>query len=178
MIAPKYTVRFQMKERPDKMIPLEDFVKDAAGRASVIFEAKGQVLPMLHFVDGDGEESVTPVPMNDKDEASAFIRAMCAVFQAKRAVFITEAWMLSEIGGIPDQVMKRTDRHGIRNEPGRIEVILINGEDQAEGLLMATREIIRNGNHKPTLGPLSIMKGMDQAQGRLVGFLPPMGARQ
>jgi hypothetical protein len=167
-----------MKERPDKMIPLEDFVKDAAGRASVIFEAKGQVLPMLHFVDGDGEESVTPVPMNDKDEASAFIRAMCAVFQAKRAVFITEAWMLSEIGGIPDEVMKRTDRHGIRNEPGRIEVILINGEDQAEGLLMATREIIRKGNHKPTLGPLSIMKGMDQAQGRLVGFLPPMGARQ
>jgi hypothetical protein len=160
------------------MISLEEFVKDAASRASTIFEAKGEVLPMLHFVDGDGEESVTPVPMNDKDEASAFIRAMCAVFNAKRAVFITEAWMLSEIGGISPEVMERTDRHGVRNEPGRIEVLLLNAEDQHEGLLMATQEIIRKGNRKATLGPLSIMKGMDQAQGRLVGFLPPVGSRQ
>ena len=60
-----------------------------------------------------------------------------------RYVHISEGWMRGRDKPISDEEMERIKRHGVRNDPKRIEVVLIAAEDYEAGYVMTTREIIR-----------------------------------
>jgi hypothetical protein len=72
--------------------------------------------------------------------------------KAVRVVFIDEGWMLEAFGDAHIDLDK-IEREGVRGQAGRKEVIMWCAEDAQEGLLMATREIIRSGD-RVVLGAL------------------------
>lgn len=147
---------------------LREFIESISVNAETIFKESGQMLPMYHAINGEGEAFVFPAPPFPKAEAVPIVRTILKVIEATRVAFISEAWMLdARVGSVDvDKVM----REGIEDNPDRIEVIMISVEDNNEGLLMAMRRIIRDGD-KATLGDLDFMPATN-AEGRMVGLLP------
>lgn len=155
-------------------IPLRKFVEHCARRAEAIFKKQGRVLPMYHAIDRDGQDVVFPSPpVGGKDEQVAAARLMLEACGATRVAFIDEAWALDQ--GISDLDMKELNRTGLRNHPNRIEVILIAAEDQNEGMIMASSEIIRHGD-RAVIAKLKYMDeqhpGAGAYEGRMIGLLP------
>ena len=104
------------------------------------------------------------------------MKAYLAACGAVRVAFIDEAWTLDQEKN-PGVDIDKIYREGnsISNHPARIEAVIVSAEDHHEGLLMATREIIRHGN-KAVLGKLKFMDG-GSMEGRMVGLLPPLGTK-
>ena len=151
-------------------VPLRKFVEHAAERASRVFNRAGEFLPMYHYIDRDGKDFVVPAPpTQDKDAAVAIVRAVLEACGATRVAFLDEAWMLDAQRSGFD--FEQANRDGISKHPDRIEVLLISAEDQNEGLVMASREIIRHDN-RVVLGKLKFMPDGGELQGRMVGLLP------
>lgn len=147
---------------------LRKFVEHVASRAEYMFKKQGQLSPMYHAIDADGNNYVLAGPPGTKDEAVAQVKAFLQACGAVRVAFIDEAWTLSGEGGDVEEAYR--SGKSIRNHPNRIEVVMISAEDQNEGMLMATREIIRHGN-RAVLGKLRI-QDFDGVEGRMVGLLP------
>jgi len=155
---------------------LRQFVEYVARRAEYLFKKQGALSPMYHAIDAEGNNYVLPGPPGTKDQAVAQVRSFLKACRAVRVAFIDEAWVIdaeTSPGVDVEKIYREAD--SIRNHPARIEVVIVSGEDANEGLLMATREIIRHGN-KATLGKLKFMEG-GQSEGRMVGLLPASGSR-
>ncbi|MCA1452106.1 hypothetical protein I6F35_02615 [Bradyrhizobium sp. BRP22] len=151
---------------------LHEFIKRASELIGERFEEAGSIRPMFHFINGDGDDVVMLAPPdNDKDLVMGLVRAVLKGAAATRVVFIDEGWMVDGAVNIEDDELLR--RYGARNHPRRIEVVMFSGEDEHEGLVMATRKIVRKDTARPRLGPLeflSLLQGT--TEGRLVGLLP------
>ena len=74
------------------------------------------------------------------------------------------------------------DRHGVRNHPDRVEVLMFQGEDRDAGQMSMQRKIIRPANSKARLGPPDWLFDKNthniQSEGRMVGLLPVRGTKQ
>lgn len=76
-----------------------------------------------------------------------------------------------------EQLRSYMQEHSLEHLPGRKEVLLFSAEDQAEGSIMAMRDIIRPARGRARLGPLDLKAGHGTLEGRMVGLLPPAGTR-
>ncbi|MGY2987740.1 hypothetical protein [Bradyrhizobium sp. USDA 4508] len=150
------------------VIPLRKFVERCARRAETVFKKRGQLLAMYHAIDGAGNELIFPAPPGSKDQSVAKARELLKACEATRVAYLDEAWMMTDQSGLD---LAKIEREGVSKQPGRIEIVMIGAEDQAEGMLTAHCEIIRSGN-KAVLGKLQIDSKFDSAEGRMVGLLP------
>jgi hypothetical protein len=152
-------------------ISLRQFVEYVARRAEYLFKKQGALSPMYHAVDAEGNNYVLPGPPGTKDQAVAQVRSFLKACRAVRVAFIDEAWVIDaeRSPGVDVEKIYR-EAGSIRNHPARVEVVIVSGEDAKEGLLMATREIIRHGD-KAALGRLKFIE-YGQTEGRMVGLLP------
>jgi len=153
------------------------FVQHVASRAEYMFKKQGQLSPMYHAIDAEGNNYVLAGPPGTKDEAVAQVRTFLKACGAVRVAFIDEAWILDQekAAGVDIDKVYR-EGNSIRNHPGRIEAVIVSAEDQNEGVIMATREIIRHGN-RAVLGKLKIMPREGQMEGRMVGLLSSPGTK-
>jgi len=156
---------------------LRKFVEYVASRAEYLFKKQGQLSPMYHAIDADGNNYVLAGPPGTKDEAVAQVRTFLKACGAVRVAFIDEAWILDQEAS-RDVDIDKIYREGksISSHPNRIEAVMISAEDSNEGVMMATREIIRHGN-KAVLGKLNFMPSGGQLEGRMVGLLPSSGTK-
>jgi hypothetical protein len=152
------------------------FLEFAMKQATRIFNRTGQLCPMYHAVSSAGEDYVFPALPGDKDVSTAAARAFLVSIEATRVAFIDEAWMMAPKEGVSRDDLARYNAQGLSKQPGRIEVILICAEDEREGMLMATREIIRSGTDVH-LGALRILQA-DGMEDRMIGLLPRKGTVQ
>jgi hypothetical protein len=157
------------------MTTLKDFVTTADSSTVRIFKMVGKMLPMYHVVDGDGDELVFPSPDCDKDTAVRAVRAVLKRVRATRVLYIDEAWVVSSDGDEDKARAMETHQSGgggLEHYPGRMEVVLYVAEDEDEGALMARREITRDADGTPTLGPLVFYEAFGRHEGRMAGMLP------
>lgn len=156
---------------------LHAFVEQASRAAEKIFNKRGRLLPMWHYVDREGAEHVMPAPpMPDKDTSAMLMRALFVLEGVTRCIFIDEAWIVDSTVS-PDLGMEAAIRaakkQGLANHPARQEIVMFAAEDRSEGMLLARRMIERPAGRKPHLGPLIVVSGMGHMEGRFVGMLPP-----
>ena len=131
------------------------------------FDQTGHISPMYHIVDDDGRDMVMAAPPLDKDTMVKLMRVYLANLKAKRYLYIDEAWLATGKG-----VHDHAAHSSLEHFPGRSEVVMYCAEDQNEPMILASREIIREPNAKPCLGPLDIWP-FDRSEGRMVGLLIP-----
>jgi hypothetical protein len=154
---------------------LHELIETAAAVAQKQFLAQGHFSPVWHMVTADGEHLFSGPISHDKDTQVAMLKALMIIRKVVRYVFIDEAWIL-ERKCVDRAEIDRAYEQGIKNHPDRKEILMITGEDQTLGMLMARCDIIRERG-KVRLGPLVIDK-FDGMEGRMVGLLPALGARQ
>lgn len=146
---------------------LRKFVEEVADKIDIVFNHSLEIVPMWHIIAGDGEELILPSIAPDKDMACLFAQAFMAVTEAKRYVFIDEGWMAF----VKDE-SKIPISGGVKEIPGRKEIVMFMAEDIDEGTIMAHREIIRPEGKRPYLGPIKISDSGGVSEGRFCGLLP------
>src|SRR5262245_37757074 len=107
---------------------LQDFFACAAENAARLFNASGEVLPMWHSVNAQGEHVLIATPWandEEKDLASERLRLLFKATGVKRFAFIAEAWTA------PAKTMGEV-REGPRPSahPDRREILMISAEDR------------------------------------------------
>lgn len=157
---------------------LDQLVERASTFADEMLKRRGEVAPIWHMITSKGEDIIELTPPGDRDCALMIMRTLMELMDVVRYVHLSEGWMRdSRDGPIPDEEMEQINRHGVRNDPKRIEVVLIAAEDHEAGYVMSTREIIRPKHGRPYLGPLKAFP-QGQSEGRMVGMLPVRGKMQ
>jgi len=158
---------------------LKELMDFACNAGSATFLRHGQLRPVYHLIKRDGESVVMGAPHPNKDLAVAMLKAYMQINDIVRYVMMSEAWV-AKMGNVTEaeaEAVKHTAAtKGLADHPGREEVLHFIGED-AEGVVQASRDIIRPANGKPTLGPLRMYQS-SHAEGRMIGLLPrPAGAK-
>src|SRR6201987_5001091 len=148
---------------------LDQLIERASAFADGAMKQTGEVAPIWHMVTAKGETIIELTPPGDRDCALMILRTLMELMDVVHYVHISDGWMRGRDKPISDEEMERIKRHGVRNDPKRIEVVLIAAEDYEAGYVMTTREIIRPENGKPYLGPLV---EFPQGHCRMVGLLP------
>jgi hypothetical protein len=156
---------------------LDQLIERASAFADDAMKQTGEVAPIWHMVTAKGETIIELTPPGDRDCALMILRTLMELMDVVRYVHISEGWMRGRDKPISDEEMERIKRHGVRNDPKRIEVVLIAAEDYEAGYVMTTREIIRPKKGKPYLGPL-VEFPQGHSEGRMVGLLPVRGMMQ
>lgn len=161
------------------MITLREFVEAASVTAEAIFAESGTIRPMYQIVLGAEEHVVVAAPRLPKDQSVAAMRAIFTAVEATRYLFVNEAWTVATDKATDDGVQAFVEQGGsLEHWNGRREVVMFLAEDDAEGLLQAEREIIREDGAPPKLGPLRFLESGGVVSGRMVGLLPHKGALQ
>jgi hypothetical protein len=147
-------------------IEAETLIKCASGFVEQRMAEHGQINPFWHVVTAHDEQMIVPPMSDDKDEAVALMRVLLEVVDAKLCMFVTEAW---QIEVTTEEEIPATDYQRSQH-PSRKEVVMFQAED-IDGEITGHRDIIRDANGKPRLGPLKIER-MQMSSGRMVGMLP------
>src|SRR6187551_1372717 len=99
---------------------LRKFVEYVASRAEYLFKKQGQLSPMYHAIDADGNNYVLAGPPGTKDEAVAQVRTFLKACGAVRVAFIDEAWVIdAEKSASVDVDKIYREGNSIRNHPAR-----------------------------------------------------------
>ena len=162
---------------------LRDLIAYASEFCDRYFADHRAVHPIWLAVTSSGEQFWEVSPLPDKDLSIAMIRALFHIRDVVRYVFVDEAWTVARM--LNHGEFERAQREGLEHFPGRIEVVMVSGEDRECGQLMAQREIIRPQKGKPYLGPLTMLEDLPfmpagahgESAGRLIGLLPVRGTR-
>jgi len=154
---------------------LKEFVTFASEQAEKIFRKTGEVLPLYHAIDAEGEHLILSAPPGDPDISVAMTKAWLALNNIDRVCFMNEGWILYRVDGpeITPGEMDRIRREGLRNHPDRREVVLFNAENKAGEMQSAHRFIMRPEHGKASLSPLVIndMSRLGPGEGRMIGLL-------
>ncbi|HEX3412854.1 MAG TPA: hypothetical protein VHT00_14135 [Stellaceae bacterium] len=147
---------------------LKQFAERAAEGAARIFDALGEMPAMYHAVDRHGRDLlIGEPPAEDRDVAVDLVRELLAHIGATRVAFLNEAWTVRGMTKPEaDAIVGKVADH-----PDRMEVLVITAEDVREPALFGHRRIIRH-DKSTELGPLQWFD-MNNAQGRMIGLLPP-----
>lgn len=130
----------------------EKLFEIARTNATRIFKETGEVLPMWHAIDGDGEHMLIPTPWNSQEEKETVVeglRALFAIAKVQRYAMVCEAWIVE---------IKTSDISEVYNtipseHPDRREVIRIIVEDRNGKTLSGQYYILRPEHGPPTLSP-------------------------
>ena len=161
-----------MTSQADAHPRLRAMIEAASRNIEVIFGITGEVAPMWHFTKANGNEFAMLAPdTDDKDIATAIVRAVFEVEDVVRYVFMTEAWVVETHDPVEIEEIKVWIAQGrsARDHPKRREIVMFVAED-ATGQLTGQREIERKGK-RPRLGSLQIDE-FTQSEGRIIGMLP------
>jgi hypothetical protein len=158
---------------------LRDFLEEVDRDAVRAFRRHDGLRPFWHLVTRDGRNIIVPVVFarpKDKDVAVAMIREIARREDVVLSVFVGEAWtkLYDAKTHSLDQVREEFDKNrGLSEDPERIEIVSYYLED-ADGCLMAQREIKRDRGKKPRLCDLKFTQAK-YAEGRMLGQLPTQG---
>lgn len=167
----------------------EEIIQRFAETAAKVLEEHGVVRPIAAFY---GKKGGTMLELDDmfagpdrqrhqrKDAGMGAIQHIMKVEEAEWYILVVEAWtaeMTPEKGVTWDELRKRVPSD-LENYEGRREVIWFQFEDHDIGAITARRFITRDEGGKPHAGPLEILGTTGQAEGRMVGLLPPRGKPQ
>jgi hypothetical protein len=155
-----------------KLIDLKSLIEFASAQTEKLFRRQSAIYPMYHAITVSGETKIINQLHPDKDVGVAMIKALFALENVDRYVFIDEAWILDNRRGGGPIDMNRVRREGLSNHPDRREVVLFAAENRRGEMLTAARFILRPEHGKPSLSPLKIddMTGIE-SEGRMVGLL-------
>ncbi len=158
---------------------LREMIEHASDWADKQFRKSGTILPIYHAVTRNDEQLITGTPHDDKDVAVAMIRALFALQDVVRYVFVNEAWTLERRPTPSPAEMEEIARHGLSDHPDRREVVMFFAEDNRGNCLQAHRCILRPQHGRATLAPLHVIDMTNaKSTGRMVGLLmPDQGAR-
>lgn len=168
---------------------LRDLVEVISTATESWFKDKGAIPPTWCVIDSRGETRTIPSLSNNKDIAVALVRSLLELIGAKRYVFVDEAWMLDRRfakgahrhSAEVEAEIESVHKHGLRDHPDRIEIVMFSGEDVECGQIMAHRVIHRPKGKRAYLGPLEWPLETERSvrsEGRMVGLLPQQGSRQ
>lgn len=156
--------------------PMKDMIEFANGWAEERFTANGGISPIWHAMDNEGQHYIIPQPHQNKDLSAEMIRMVFEEMKIVRYLFIDEAWVVRFPEHTPVEKVRESMREwgnrSLRDHPHQKEFIVFYAEDAQEGNVEAEREIIREGDAKPRLGPLRILGRAKVSEGRYVGLLP------
>lgn len=147
------------------MTKLQELFNIAATNVKGMFDKRHEILPMWHVVMGNDEHVLIATPWSNDDEKDAAVDALRKIFrqrQAKRLVFICEAWTLLARSA---NEISRPSEH-----PDRREVVSLIAEDRDGSNLAGWYFILRPEHGPPTLSPLHMSDATESA-GRMVGLL-------
>jgi len=152
---------------------LQDLFAHAAEHAALIFEKKGEFVPMWHAIDRDGENLVIVTPWADHDQKHVIVDHLRAFFRERgvtRYAFMCEAWSLVT----PD--LNDYDRYAgrLNEHPDRREILTIQAEDKDGNQVAGWYYILRPEHAPATLSPLT-MSDADHTEGALAGMLIERG---
>jgi hypothetical protein len=154
---------------------LHRIVEFASEQMEKWFAMKGEVRPMWHVIKRNGDHAVVPIPsvmMADKDQMAETFRILFEIQDVRTCCFIDEAWTAEAAGEDMAKLQAYLDANGsLENYPGRIEVVVFQGEDAEAGILCAHRKIVRPAVGPAHLGPLEFLD-IKSSEGRFVGMLP------
>ena len=153
---------------------LEEFVRRVSFYAEKIFNKMHVFRPMLHFVSATGEAGIAAIIADDKDGAAEAMRALLKEKLAVRVAFIDECWIKTFPLDASETEILHSYQIGLRNDPKRIEALMITAEDANGKQIMAHRVIERPVGHKPYLAALQISDG--PTEGRFSNLLTPQGS--
>lgn len=147
------------------MQDLKELIEFASKAAEKIFRIFGVIVPLYHTVKPTGEIMIIQPPgLGSKDLDIAWVKAVLALENIERYVFIDEAWVLNG----PDLDNINGD---LSNHPDRREVVIFAAENRQGEILTAMRFILRPEHGKAILSPLKINDVTDTFSGRMVGLL-------
>lgn len=145
------------------MSVLKNLMEQISASTERIFAQEQVATPVWIIIDGRETLHVVPAPPFDKDISVRLMKMMMIHIQAIRVVFVDEAWTLHTTHKINEEEIQRIKDEGLSDHPDRIEVVVLMGEDEKEGSMMAHRRIIREEGKAAT------------GEGRMVGLLPRKG---
>jgi hypothetical protein len=151
------------------MTQLEQFFENAAKQIAVYFKEHGEVVPMWHAVDRNGENILLVTPWNGYDEKHDTLDAVRALFRergVKRYVFMTEAWSLFA----PSIEEARKHVGHFEEHPDRREILALQAEDIDGSSLMGWYFILRPEHGPATLSPFKLSDANRQ-EGAFAGML-------
>src|SRR5262245_12521976 len=146
-------------------------MSDAADR---MFKEKGYVSPTYLCMDAEGNEYMVPQPeLPSENMAVQLIHEFMQYKGIIIYVYVNEAWMID--ASKTKKMRKRiktvhNEYSSLEHHPDRVEVVVFAGED-ADGMVMAKRRIIRPKFEVPYLGPLELTP-LDRIEDRMVSMLP------
>lgn len=120
------------------------------------FAKTGMIYPMWHVVTGDGKHVIKTDVAPDKNTASILMRAYFYMVNARRYLFIDEAWVVAAKMDQADTVTRYAALGKLSEYPDRRECVIFSGEDINGESVMAVRYILRPEHGKATLSPLEI----------------------
>ena len=127
-----------------------------------IFLAQGQMLLAQWNFNGNEE----------KNKAMAQARAIARLTGTIKYFSASEVWVtvLSTEDPEVDAKIKKIQRNGVEQEPGRQEKVILIMETKGEKITTATYDIVPDSeNRQPRLKNRQVMSGVDS--GRMVGIL-------
>jgi hypothetical protein len=136
------------------MLALKEWVAAVSKPIDSIFATAGQVMAMMHIINGNGDNVIVPVFMNDKDRAFGIMREALRLTKASRYVFISEGWILEAPADRLGPELERINQLGLEHHNDRREVVLYQAEDRGGETVSAHQFILRPETGKPTLSPL------------------------
>lgn len=145
---------------------LQEFFALAAKNIARIFHEKGEVIPMWHAVDAQGEHILIATPWSNDREKDIAVQGLRQMFKekgVKRYAFMVEAWMRHAASR--EDISARVSEH-----PDRREIVNISAEDRKGNRLMGWYYILRPEHGKATLSPLH-MGNEILTSGRFTGML-------
>jgi len=156
-----------------KLTDLKSLVEFASAQAEKIFRKTGELVPMYHAINADGQHRVMLPPGFSKDLDVALMKAAFVLENIDRFVFICEAWIVdARQSGVPPLDLENYREGSLSENPDRREVVMFAAENRRGELMLGQRYILRPEHGKPSLAPLRIDSGFDESAGRMVGMLP------
>jgi len=149
---------------------LKTFFDTAAERAAVIFKERGELVPMWHAIDRNGEHLLILTPWQGQEEKEEMVYGLRHLFRAKgvtRYAFMCEAW--GAFTGNMEAVAPYLGGN-LKNYPDRREILTINAEDNTGKTMQGWYFILRPEHAPATLSPLQMTHATEH-KGLLQGML-------
>ena len=122
--------------------------------ASEHFDHAGEVSPMWHAVDTDGNCTIVATPWGTNAEKDMIAQGLRVMFKERNIThygLMTEAWMATA------KSMDDIPYGSLEHVKGRKEIIMVTVENAAHESITLHREIIRPKDGEPYLKPIEVL---------------------
>lgn len=148
---------------------LEEFFDFTAKRAAELFAITGEILPMWHIVDRDGNHDLIMTPWHSPTEKSIMLTALRETFRERgvtRYAFMSEAWEAT----VQSREQAEAWAQRVHDHPDRRETLTVVAEDRCGRDIVGHYYILRPEHSRAKLSPLHI-HAVGESDGQTVGML-------